>query len=66
MVACCDSLYMGEVYKIVFLIAFFGFFRLSDLCPHSCNTFDFTRHLAGGDIFWDDHSLKLLVKCSKT
>ena len=66
LVACCDSLYNGEVYKAVFLTTGFGFFRLSNLCPHSCITFDFTRHLALGDIFWDDHSLKILVEWSKT
>ena len=66
MVTCCDSLYMGQVYKTVFLVAFFGFFRLSNLCPHSLNTYDFTRHLAGGDVFWDENSLKILIKWSKT
>ena len=31
----CDKIYMGKVFKAVFLLAFFGFFRLSNLCPHS-------------------------------
>ena len=66
MVACCDSLYMGQVCKILFLLSFFGFFRLSNLCPHSFNTYDYTRHLAGGDVFWDENFLKILVKWSKT
>ena len=66
MVKCCDSLYMGQVYKTVFLLAFFGFFRLSNLCPHSFNTYDFTRHLAEGNVFWDVNSLKILIKWSKT
>ena len=66
MVACCDSLYMGQVCKALFLLAFFGFFRLSNLCPQSCNTYDCTRHLAGGDVFWDENHLKILVKWSKT
>ena len=44
----CDYLYMGKVFKAVFLAAFFGFFRLSNLAPHSLTTFDFTRHVAGG------------------
>ena len=47
----CDLLYMGAVFKAVFLVAFLGFFRLSNLAPHSFMAFDFTRHLAGGDIF---------------
>ena len=48
----CDLLYMGAVFKAVFLVAFFGFFRVSNLAPHSFMAFDFTRHLAGGDIFF--------------
>ena len=44
----CDYIYMGKVFKAVFLVAFLGFFRLSNLAPHSFSAFDFTRHLAGG------------------
>ena len=44
----CDYFYMGKVFKAVFLVVFFRFFRLSNLAPHSLTTFDFTRHLAGG------------------
>ena len=51
MVACCDSLCMGQVYKTLFLLPFFGFFRLSNLCPSSLNSYDYTRHLTGGDVF---------------
>ena len=56
MVVCCDSLNMGQVSKTLFLWAFFGFFRLLNLCPHSLNSYDYTRHLAGGDVFWDENS----------
>ena len=62
----CDLLYMGAVFKAVFLVAFFGFFRLSNLAPHSFMAFDFTRHLAGGDIFFEKNMVKILVKWSKT
>ena len=48
----CDYLYMDKVFKAVFLAAFFGFFRLSNLAPHSLTTFDFTRHVAGRDVFF--------------
>ena len=57
---------MGEVFKAVFLLAFFGFFHLSNLCPHSLSSFEFTRHLAAGDIFFDSDTLKVLLKWSKT
>ena len=51
-VHCCDTLYMGPIFKAVFLVAFFGFFRLSNIAPHSFSTFDISRHLAAGDIFF--------------
>ena len=41
-------------------------FRLSNLAPHSFSAFDFTRHLAGGDIFFDKNMVKILAKWSKT
>ena len=67
MVTCCDSLYMGQVYKTLFLLAFFGFFRLLNLCPHSLNSYDYTRHLAGADVFgtiilWAEQPFVLCVQ----
>ena len=66
LVGFCDKIYMGKVFKTVFLLESFGFFRLSNLCPHSLSSFDFTRHLAAGDIFFDYDTLKVLLKWSKT
>ena len=43
-----------------------AFFRLSNLCPRSLNSYDYTRQWAGGDVFWDENSLKILIKWSKT
>ena len=62
----CDSINMGKVFKAVFLLAFFGFFRLSNLCSHSLSSFDYTIHLASGDIFFYSDMLKVLIKWSKT
>ena len=42
----CDGLRIGFVYKAVFLVAYFGLFRLSNLSPHSQNAYDHTRHLS--------------------
>ena len=36
------------VYTAVFLTAFFGFFRLSNIAPHAISEFDITRHFTGG------------------
>ena len=65
-VHCCDTLYMGPIFKAVFLVAFFGFFRLSNLAPHSFSSFDVSRHLAAGDIFFCKKFVKILVKWTKT
>ena len=50
----------------MFLLAIFLFFQLSNLCPHSLSYFDYTRHLAAGEIFFYSDMLKLLIKWSKT
>ena len=52
------------VYKVVFLTAFFRFFRLSNIAPHA--EFDPTRHFTGGDIFFRSKEVQLLLKWSKT
>ena len=52
--------------KAIFLTAFFGFFRMSNLAPHSIAEFDTSRHFTGGDIFFQKKFVKLLLKCSKT
>ena len=52
LVAHCDELYMGQVFKAFSSWLFSGFFRLSNLCPHSFDSYDFTRHLSAGDIFY--------------
>ena len=31
----CDNMYLGKVFKAVFLLAFFGFLRLSNIALHS-------------------------------
>ena len=54
------------VYKAVFLTAFFGFFRLSNIAPHAISEFDITRHFTGGDIFFQKDEVQLLLKWSKT
>ena len=48
------------VYKAVFLTAFFGFFRLSNIAPHAIGEFDSTRQFTGGDIFFGSKEVQLL------
>ena len=58
--AACHNLTCGKVLRAVFLTGFFGFFRLSNLAPHSLAGFDPSRHLTGQDLFFT----KKLVKSS--
>ena len=62
----CDTLYLGVVFKAVFLLAFFGFLRLSNITPHSLTSFDSSRHLCAGDLIFTKKFLKVILKWSKT
>ena len=58
----CDRMYMGQVYKAVYLVAFFSFIRLSNFVPHRLSDFDPSRHLAVGDVIFDPPGVKLIIK----
>ena len=62
----CDTMYMGQVFKALYLLAFYSFLRLSNIVPHAIHQFDPSRHLARGDVFLGKSSRKLLIKWSKT
>ena len=62
----CGTLHCAEVLRAVFLTAFFGLFRLSNLAPHSLSAFDPSRHLTGKDLFFTKKFVKILIKWSKT
>ena len=42
----CKSTYLGQIFKAMYLLAFFGFLRLSNMAPHSVATFSHLKHLA--------------------
>ena len=62
----CDDISFSQVFRAIFLIGFFGFFRLSNLAPHSILTFDPSRHLTGHGLFFTKKLVKVLIKWSKT
>ena len=57
----CDEIQFGFVFKPVFLIAFFGFLRISNLAPHSVRAFDPSRNMT-----FHSHSMQSAIKWSKT
>ena len=62
----CKNVFMGSVYRAVFLVAYFGFLRLSNMAPHSVSLFDPTRHLTAADVTFTKKFLKINLKWSKT
>ena len=66
MVRQCDLHRTGKIFKSIFLIAFFGFLRISNLSPTSLSTFDSSRHLTPGDVSIHKNCMKLRLKWSKT
>ena len=62
----CDKFHMGQVFKAVYLLAFFSFLRISNLVPHSKALFCPLKQLTAEDIFFREKSALILVKWSKT
>ena len=66
LIAKCRLTYLGDIFKAAYILAFFGFFRLSNLVPHTVATFSKIRHLTKGDIFFSKNYVTTLIKRAKT
>ena len=55
-----------RIYKVLFLCAFFGFFRLSNLVPHTVGSFDPVKQYSGWDVVFGKNVVTLILKWSKT
>ena len=62
----CDTMYMGQIFKAVFLLSFFSFLHISNLVPHAMKAFNPLEQLARADIFFASPGAHVLVKWSKT
>ena len=62
----CDHTFMGQVYKAAYLLSFFSFFRISNLVPHTINSFDPVKHLARANVFFASPGAHILMTWSKT
>ena len=62
----CSILGQPFMYRCIFLIAFFGFLRISNCVPRSGRSFDLFRQLARGDILLTHPGLQIVVKWTKT
>ena len=55
-----------EVFISLYTFSFFSFLRISNILPHSVATFDVSRHLCIGDVFFSEMGATVLIKWSKT
>ena len=65
-IKCCDLFPHSLVFKTLYLFAFFGFLRISNLLPSSQLSFDIKKQLCRGDVLLNGTSIIVLVKWSKT
>ena len=64
--AFCDAFPHPHIFKLLYLLCFFSFLRLSNLLPHTTSSFDPTRQLARADFISTQEGAVLLIKWSKT
>ena len=65
----CDFIYMGQIFKAFYTLAFFSFLRLSNFVPHTAASYSPLHQLARGDVIFappPPPGLLLLIKWSKT
>ena len=56
---------MGQIFKALYLVAFFSFLRISNLVPHKIAAFSPLEQLTRGDIFFAPPGMHILIKWSK-
>ena len=52
----CDSLHDPVLYRAIFLVAFYGFLRLSNIAPHSARQFSSSRYFLRKDLIFVHYS----------
>ena len=62
----CDFTYMGQIYKALYLVAFFSFLQISNLLPHSIEAFSPIHQLSQGDVIFAPPGVHIIIKWTKT
>ena len=62
----CDILSDPPLFRAIFLTAFFGFLRMSNIAPHSSSKFDPCIHFLRQDLIFAPPGAHLLIKWTKT
>ena len=55
----------GITYRALFLVAYFGFFRLASLVPNTVKTFDKIRFPVFVDVIWGPLCVHVILSCVK-
>ena len=64
--ATCDTMFLGHIFKAVYLTAFFSFLRIFNLVCHSLSSFSHIKQLARADVIFSHPGASLLISWSKT
>ena len=59
-------MYLGHIFKAVYLVAFFSFLRISNLVSHSIASYSHLKQLARADVIFAPPGALLIIKWSKT
>ena len=62
----CDLLPDPCLFRAIFLVAFFGFLRMSNIAPHSSKKFDPSTHILRQDLSFKPPGVHVTLKWSKT
>ena len=57
---------MGQIYKALYLVAFFSFLHISNLVPHSIQVYSPIHQLAQGDLIFAPVGVHIITKWTKT
>ena len=62
----CDSTNDPHLYRAIFLVAFYGFLRMSNIAPHSFKNFNKCQHFLRQDVIFGPPGVHLILKWTKT
>ena len=62
----CDSLHDPLLFRAIFLVAFYGFLRMSNIAPHSSKLFSQDIHFLRQDVIFAPPGIHLIIKWTKT
>ena len=60
----CKNFSYPLLFQTLYIFAFFGFFRISNLVPTSMSVYNLAKHLSRNDVFVVENGLVVLVKWS--